>query len=80
MSGAAVILLTVGVKQTKIEADNIFLEVPTMFKEAAQSGKKVIIGLVHLHPLLGTPYYKEGDFYVLPGRPLRRTEFPFQDF
>jgi len=32
-----------------------------MFKEAALSGKKVIIGLVHLHPLLGTPYYKEGD-------------------
>lgn len=32
-----------------------------MFKEAAISGKKVIMGLVHLQPLPSTPFYKDGD-------------------
>ena len=31
-----------------------------MFKE--WKGKKLIIGLVHLLPMPGTPFYKEGDF------------------
>ncbi len=31
-----------------------------MFKESL--GKKLVFGLIHLKPLPGTPYYKEGDY------------------
>lgn len=33
-----------------------------MFREAREQNKKLIFGLIHLCPMPGTPYYKEGDF------------------
>lgn len=33
-----------------------------MFKEAREQNKKLVFGLIHLLPMPGTPYYKEGDF------------------
>ena len=32
-----------------------------MFQEALKEGRKIIIGLVHLKPMPGTPFYQEGD-------------------
>lgn len=32
-----------------------------MFKEAHEKNEKLIFGLIHLLPMPGTPYYKEGD-------------------
>lgn len=33
-----------------------------MFKEAHQKNEKLIFGLIHLRPMPGTPFYKEGDY------------------
>ncbi len=32
-----------------------------MFREAREQNKKLIFGLIHLHPMPGTPFHKEGD-------------------
>lgn len=33
-----------------------------MFKEAHAKNEKLILGLIHLRPMPGTPFYKEGDY------------------
>lgn len=33
-----------------------------MFQQAKKENRKLIFGLIHLLPMPGTPYYKEGDF------------------
>ena len=33
-----------------------------MFKEARQNNQKLIFGLIHLKPMPGTPFYKDGDY------------------
>ena len=32
-----------------------------MFREAKQQNKKLVFGLIHLRPMPGTPFYKDGD-------------------
>lgn len=33
-----------------------------MFREAREQNKKLILGLIHLRPMPGTPYYIDGDY------------------
>lgn len=42
-----------------------------MFQEAHDNNEKLIFGLIHLHPMPGTPYYTDGDYEKSIGKAIK---------